>query len=58
MSTITYRTNPRGKGSYGSMNLPGKPQERFGVLDMLIFHLLVILNIVMMARRGNRLHDY
>ena len=29
MSTITYRTNPRGKGSYGSMNLPGKPQERF-----------------------------
>lgn len=29
MSTITYQTNPRGKGSYGSMNLPGKPQERF-----------------------------
>lgn len=29
MCSVSYRTNPRGKGSFGSMNLPGKPQERF-----------------------------
>ena len=26
---ITYLTNPRGKGSTGSMNIPGPPQERY-----------------------------
>ena len=26
---ITYLTNPRGKGSTGSMNIPGAPQERY-----------------------------
>lgn len=30
---ITYSVNPRGKGSTGSMNIPGMPQERyFGAL--------------------------
>ena len=30
---VSYRTNPRGKGSTGSMNIPGPPQERyFGAL--------------------------
>lgn len=29
VSTIIYQTNPRGKGSYGSMNIPGQPQKRF-----------------------------
>lgn len=29
VSTITYLTNPRGKGSTGSMNIPGTPQERY-----------------------------
>lgn len=27
--TISYLVSPRGKGSFGSMNLPGKPRERF-----------------------------
>ena len=26
---VTYLTNPRGKGSTGSMNIPGPPQERY-----------------------------
>ena len=29
VSTITFSMSPRGKGSTGSMNLPGPPQERF-----------------------------
>lgn len=36
-SSITYGTKPRGKGSTGSMNIPGKPQERFfgaGYVDL------------------------
>ena len=33
VSTISYTTNPRGKGSTGSMNIPGDPQEKyFGAL--------------------------
>ncbi len=33
VGAISYRTNPRGKGSTGSMNIPGPPQERyFGAL--------------------------
>ena len=34
---ITYLTNPRGKGSTGSMNIPGAPQERYfgaGYVDL------------------------
>ena len=34
---ISYRTNPRGKGSTGSMNIPGPPQERYfgaGFVDL------------------------
>lgn len=37
VSTITYGTTPRGKGSMGSMNIPGKPRERFfgaGFVDL------------------------
>ncbi|MDE7407323.1 MAG: hypothetical protein K2M76_02785 [Muribaculaceae bacterium] len=29
ISTVTYSVSPRGKGSTGSMNIPGKPQERY-----------------------------
>lgn len=29
IAAISYVTNPRGKGSTGSMNIPGKPQERY-----------------------------
>ena len=29
VGAISYLTNPRGKGSTGSMNIPGKPQERY-----------------------------
>ena len=29
VSAVSYSTNPRGKGSTGSMNIPGKPQERY-----------------------------
>lgn len=29
IAAISYVTNPRGKGSTGSMNIPGRPQERF-----------------------------
>ena len=30
---VSYKVNPRGKGSTGSMNIPGEPQERyFGAL--------------------------
>lgn len=35
--TISYSVTPRGKGSFGSMNIPGKPQERYfgaGYVDM------------------------
>lgn len=35
--TISYMVTPRGKGSFGSMNIPGKPQERYfgaGYIDM------------------------
>lgn len=35
--TITYGSKPRGKGSMGAMNMPGKPQERFfgaGYVDL------------------------
>lgn len=37
ISTISYSCKPRGKGSMGSMNIPGKPQERFfgaGYVDL------------------------
>ena len=37
ISTISYGCRPRGKGSMGSMNIPGKPQERYfgaGYVDM------------------------
>lgn len=27
--TLSYETNPRGKGSFDAMNMPGKPQDRF-----------------------------
>lgn len=27
--TISYTASPRAKGSYGSMNIPGEPQEKF-----------------------------
>lgn len=29
ISAVTYSVSPRGKGSTGSMNIPGKPQERY-----------------------------
>lgn len=29
MRTVSYMVKPRGKGSFGSMNIPGKPQERY-----------------------------
>ena len=29
IGAISYLTNPRGKGSTGSMNIPGQPQERY-----------------------------
>lgn len=29
VAAISYVTNPRGKGSTSSMNIPGKPQERY-----------------------------
>ena len=37
IGAITYLTNPRGKGSTGSMNIPGAPQERYfgaGYVDL------------------------
>lgn len=37
VSTITFGSKPRGKGSMGSMNIPGRPQERFfgaGYVDL------------------------
>lgn len=37
LRTISYTSTPRGKGSFGSMNIPGKPQERYfgaGYIDM------------------------
>lgn len=37
VAAIRYSTNPRGKGSTGSMNIPGKPQERYfgaGYVDL------------------------
>ena len=34
--TISYSARPRGKGAYGSMNIPGKPQkEYFGAMYIL-----------------------
>lgn len=34
--TISYTARPRGKGAYGSMNIPGKPQkEYFGAMYLL-----------------------
>ena len=37
VSAVSYLTNPRGKGSTGSMNIPGPPQERYfgaGYVDL------------------------
>lgn len=36
LRTISYRVRPRGKGAYGSMNIPGKPQkDYFGAMYVL-----------------------
>lgn len=37
IAAISYATNPRGKGSTGSMNIPGRPRERYfgaGFVDL------------------------